>query len=137
VSRANIWLTGRRGKLNVETLTREATLQYQNEWKALSNRIRGLTEALHQHAAILAVNSNDSFSVARKLLEHIWKIGHALRAFKDTFGDTLSQQAQEAIGTILNQTLNFQQACESVKHRMRGANVCGHQSSCLAHLKRR
>jgi hypothetical protein len=107
VSRADIWLTGRQGKLNVEAPTTEAALQYQNEWKALSNRIRGLTEALHLHAAILAVNSNDSFSVARKLLEHIWKIGHALRAFKDTFGDTLPQQAQEAIGTILSEIPQF------------------------------
>ena len=82
-------------------------MQYQNEWKALSNRIRGLTEALHLHAAILAVNSNDSFSVSGKLLEHIWKIGRALRAFKDTFGYTLPRQALEAIGTILSQTPEF------------------------------
>jgi hypothetical protein len=107
VLRADIWLTGRQGKLNVEAPTTEAALQYQNEWKALSNRIRGLTEALHLHAAILAVNSNDSFSVSGKLLEHIWKIGRALRAFKDTFGDTLPQQALEAIGTILSQTPEF------------------------------
>jgi hypothetical protein len=100
-------LTGRQGKLNVEALTTEAAVQCQNEWKALSNRIRGLAEALRLHAAILAVNSNDSFSVSRKLLEHIWKIGHALRAFKDTFGDTLPQQALEAIGTILSQTPEF------------------------------
>jgi hypothetical protein len=100
-------LTGRQGKMNVEAPTTEAALQYQDEWKALSNRIRGLTEALHLHAAILTVNANDTFSVARKLLEHIWKIGYSLRAFKDTFGDTLPHQAQEAIGTILSQIPEF------------------------------
>jgi hypothetical protein len=81
----------------------EAALQYQNEWKALSNRIRGLTEALHLHAAILAVNSNDSFSVASKLLEHVAKIGRELRAFRDALGDILPEQAQEAVITILGQ----------------------------------
>jgi len=107
VSRADIWLTGRRHTLNVEALTTEAALQYQNEWKALSNRIRGLTEALHLHAAILAVNSNDSFSVASKLLEHVAKIGHELRAFRDALGDILPQQAQDAVRTILSQWPEF------------------------------
>jgi hypothetical protein len=112
-------------------------VQYQNEWKALSNRIRGLTAALHLHAAILAVNSNVSFSVSGKLLEHIWKIGRALRAFKDTFGDTLPQQALEAIGTILSQTPEFTAGMPVSETPICGVNVSGHQSSCLAHLKQR
>ena len=79
-------------------------MQYRDEWKALSDRIRGLSEALHLHAAILRVNSNDSFSVASRLIEHYWKTCRALRNFRDTFRDILPHEALEALGELLNRS---------------------------------
>jgi hypothetical protein len=84
-------------------------MHFQDQWRAISNRIRSLGEALHLHAAVLKVNSGDTFSVARTLIEHSWKIVRDLRTFRDDFGSALPQEALSAINDALSQLPNAPQ----------------------------
>jgi hypothetical protein len=78
-------------------------MHFRDQWRAVSNRIRGLGEALHLHAAVLRVHSGDSFGVANKLIDHSFKISHELRNFRDDFGSALPQEALSAINDVLSQ----------------------------------
>ena len=46
-------------------------MNYVDQWKALSSRIRGLMDAAQLHAQYLAVNSGDSFGRGKYLRNRV------------------------------------------------------------------
>ena len=86
-------------------------MSYLDQWKALSSRIRGLMEAGHLHAQYLAVRSSDSYGRAKRLHEQAERILTALRAFRDSYHQTIPSVAVTAVddfiaqnSTLLNDT---------------------------------
>lgn len=86
-------------------------MNYFDQWKALSGRIRGLMQAGQLHANFLAVRSSDSYSRARRLREHCVSVLSAIQLFRDRFCKSLPPSALAAIddfvgrnGTLINET---------------------------------
>jgi len=79
-------------------------MTYLDQWKALSSRIRGLTEAGHLHAQYLAVRSSDSYGRGKRLREQGERVLAALRAFRDSFHQVLPPPAVTAIDDFVSRT---------------------------------
>lgn len=72
-------------------------MTYAAQWKALSSRIRGLTQAGELHARYLAVRLSDSHGRSRRLQEHSASVLSALEAFKDRFRQILPPAALASV----------------------------------------
>lgn len=75
---------------------------YQDEWKALSGRFRGLMQAGSLHASFLAVRSNDTYGRAKYLSEQCVDVLSALENFRDAYRQSLQPVALNAIEKFLS-----------------------------------
>ncbi|MCP4747988.1 MAG: hypothetical protein GY874_17900 [Desulfobacteraceae bacterium] len=82
-------------------------MNYADQWKTLSSRIRGLMQAAQLHAQFLAIESSDSYGTGKLLFEQIKYINIALRSFKDDFQQSLPPAALDATENIVEKTDNL------------------------------
>ena len=79
-------------------------MTYLDQWKALSSRIRGLTEAGHLHAQYLAVRSSDTYGRAKLLREQGKRVIGELHCFADNFHEVLPPPAVVAVDRLIERT---------------------------------
>jgi hypothetical protein len=82
-------------------------MTYQDQWKALSGRIRGLMQAAHLHARFLSVRSSDTYGSTLRILEQIEQIRSSLQTFRSSFQHTLSPAALVSIENFVNKSNNL------------------------------
>lgn len=72
-------------------------MTYHDQWKALSSRIRGLTQAGQLHAQFLAIRSSDAHGGGKYLCEQSEDVLSALNVFRKRFRHELSPTALASI----------------------------------------
>jgi hypothetical protein len=77
-------------------------MTYAAQWKALSSRIRGLTQAGELHARYLAVRSSDTYGRSKRLREHSASVLSALEAFRDRFRQILPPAALDSVNGFID-----------------------------------
>jgi hypothetical protein len=80
---------------------------YQDQWKALATRIRGLMQAAHLDARYLAVRSSDTYGRAKYLRSHAEGILAALKDFQRDFQQALPPTAIQSIRAFVKQNGNL------------------------------
>jgi hypothetical protein len=76
-------------------------MNYSDQWKALSGRIRGLMQAGQLHAHYLAVRSSDPYGIGRGLREQSEGVLAALVSFRDQFQQSLSQATLNSLDMFI------------------------------------
>ena len=75
----------------------KSEMTYQDQWKALSSRIRGLMQAGQLHAQFLAIREGDPHGGGKYLGEQSEAVLSALNGFRDRFRQELSPTALASI----------------------------------------
>ncbi len=75
-------------------------MNYHDQWKALSSRIRGLMQAGQLDARYLTVRTSHTFGRSKRLREHCEGVLEALKSFRDRFQYTLPAVALTGRQTV-------------------------------------
>ena len=89
-------------------------MTYVDQWRALSSRIRGLTQDASLHAQYLAVRTSGSHGREKVLAEQCKRVLAGLRALQDSFRQVLPTPAVDAIDDCLAKISPFVQESSSV-----------------------
>jgi hypothetical protein len=78
-------------------------MNYQDQWEALSTRIRGLMQAAQFHASLLAVRNSDSYGRGKYLGEQCAQVRDGLVSFQSAFRQTLPPAALAALDAFITE----------------------------------
>ncbi len=97
-------------------------MNYIDQWKALSSRIKGLVQSGTLHAQYLRVNSGDTYGSAKRLREQSKDILNELNVLQTGFSESLPPAARAAIEKFRNTTgpliLNEARTPDSAQHQV-------------------